>query len=298
EARLLRHVSDAYREDPVRILRTARFAARFARLGFSVSGDTLALMRDMVADGEADALVPDRVWRETDSALGEATPQVFFEVLRDCAALEKVFPEVDALFGVPQPAEWHPEIDCGVHTLMVVRQAAALTDAKDVRFAALVHDLGKATTDKARLPSHPGHEKRSVRLIRGLAERLPIPVAYRELAVLVAEFHTHCHRAFELRAKTILKLLERTDAFRRPERFEKFLLSCEVDARGRAGFEDRPYPQSGYLAGALDAANAVDAASLATGETDGRKIGERIYRARLAAIERYRNAANDEIEAD
>ncbi len=292
DARLLRHVSSAFREDPVRILRTARFAARFARLGFSLANDTRALMREMVEDGEADALVPDRVWKEMDSALGEQDPQVFFEVLRDCGALAAVFPEIDALFGVPQPEKWHPEIDCGVHTLMVVKRAALLSEEKDVRFAALVHDLGKATTDKARLPSHPGHEKRGVRIIRKLAERLPVPVAYRELAILVAEFHAHSHRAFELKAATVLKLLERTDAFRRPDRFAKFLLTCEADARGRKGLEDRPYPQAAYLAGALDAANTVDTHRIALGESEGRVIGERIYRARLTAVANYKADAD------
>ena len=291
DARLLRHVSPAFREDPVRILRAARFAARFAPLGFSVAEETRDLMRSMVEDGEADALVPDRVWREMASALAEDEPQVFFEVLRDCGALAAVFPEIDALFGVPQPPKWHPEIDCGVHTLMVVRQAAVLSRDLDVRFAALVHDLGKATTDKARLPSHPGHEKRSVRIIRQLAKRLPIPVACRELAVLVAEFHGHAHKAFELKPSTILKLLERTDAFRRPDRFARYLLACEADCRGRAGLEDRPYPQAAYLAGALEAANGVDARAIAADENDGRKIGESIYRERLAAISDYKASA-------
>lgn len=289
DAKQLRHVSPAFREDPVRILRTARFAARFAPIGFSVADETRALMRSMVDDGEADALVPDRVWREMASALAEDEPQVFFEVLRDCGALVAVFPEIDALFGVPQPPKWHPEIDCGVHTLMVVRQAAMLSPDLDVRFAALVHDLGKATTDKAQLPSHPGHEKRSVRIIRQLAKRLPIPVACRELAVLVAEFHGHAHKAFELKPSTILKLLERTDAFRRPDRFGRYLLACEADCRGRAGLEDRPYPQAEYLAGALDAANRVNARAIAADESDGRLIGERVHRERLAAISDYKS---------
>lgn len=288
-ARRLRHVSPAFREDPVRILRTARFAARFAPLGFEVADDTLALMRDMVADGEADSLVPDRVWKEMERALGEAVPPVFFEVLRACGALAVVFPEIDALFGIPQPPRWHPEIDCGVHTMMVLEQAARLSPAIDVRFAALVHDLGKATTPLKRLPSHPGHEKRSVRIIRRMADRLPMPVACRELALLVAEFHLHAHRALELRPATVLKLLERADAFRRSERFEKFLLACEADARGRTGLEDRPYPQADYLRGAFAAAETIDVKSLIGDETDGRRISELIRDARTRAIAAFRD---------
>lgn len=290
DARKLRHVSAAFREDPVRILRVARFAARFARLGFTVDEGTLELMKGMVADGEVDALVPDRVWQETEAGLREADPQVFFEVLRSSGALARIFPEIDALFGVPQPEKWHPEIDCGVHALMVVRQAAALTDAVDVRFAALVHDLGKAVTPKSKLPRHPGHEKRSAEIIRSLAARLPVPVACRELGVLVAEHHGHCHRAFELRAGTILKLLERTDAFRRRERFEKFLLACEADARGRTGLEDRRYPQAAYLRGALEAAEDVDMDEILREHSEGPKIAEALRRRRTAAITAYRRS--------
>ena len=290
EQRKLRHVSDAFREDPVRILRAARFASRFAPLGFEVATETLELMQEMVVHGEADALVPDRVWKETERALLEEQPQVFFEVLRSCGALKVVFPEIDALFGVPQPPRWHPEIDTGVHTLMVLEQATRLSGDLDVRFAALVHDLGKATTPKETLPSHHGHEKRSLKLIKKLAGRLPVPVACRELALLVAEFHTHCHRALELNASTVLKVLERSDAFRRPERFEKFLIACEADARGRTGFEERDYPQSELLRGAFASAKEVDVSALAAGEDDGRKIGEAIRRARTRAIESFRQA--------
>jgi len=288
EQRQLRHVSPAFREDPVRILRAARFAARFARLGFRIADETLALMRAMVDEGEADALVADRVWQETERALGEYAPRVYFEVLRDCGALAVVFPEIDALFGVPQPAKWHPEIDCGLHTLMVLEQAAMLSPDVEVRFAALVHDLGKATTEPGRLPSHPGHEKRSVRLIRRMAERFPIPTACRELALLVAEFHGHCHRAFELRASTLLKVFERTDAFRRADRFGQFLLACEADALGRTGLEEQPYPQAALLSAARDAAAAIDTASVIGDETDGRRIGRLIREARLEAIAELR----------
>ena len=287
-ARQLRHVSDAFREDPVRILRTARFAARFRRIGFTVARETMQLMSSMVAQGEADALVRDRVWKETELALAEPDPQVFFEVLRACAALASVFPELDALFGVPQPPRWHPEIDCGVHALLALEQAARLSASGDVRFAAVVHDLGKAATPAHHLPSHPGHAKKSVEIIADLATRLPVPVAYRELALLVAEFHDHCHRAFELKPATILKVLERTDAFRRRERFDRFLLACEADARGRTGREDTPYPQAAYLSGALDAANGVAISEVIGAESAGEKIAAAIRRARTREIAAYK----------
>jgi tRNA nucleotidyltransferase (CCA-adding enzyme) len=287
-SRKLRHVSDAFTEDPVRILRVARFAARFANLGFCVADETLRLMRSMVDSGEADSLVAERVWKETETALGEDSPRIFFEVLRDCRALRVVFPEIDALFGVPQPEKWHPEIDCGVHTMMVLEQAAKLTPDIDVRFAALVHDLGKAITPKDLLPRHTGHENESVRLVQDLARRLPVPNGLRDLGRLAAEFHTHCHRAFELRASTILGVLEKTDAFRRPGRFGRLLLACEADSRGRTGFEDRSYPQAAYLRGALSAATEIDIGDLTAGNLDGAAIGRAIRERRLAAIRGYK----------
>ena len=261
ENRVLRHVSDAFAEDPVRILRVARFAARFTHLGFTIAGETMSLMHHMVENGEVDALVPDRVWRETELALSGSNARVYFEVLRSCGALRVLFPEVDALFGVPQPEQWHPEVDTGLHVMMVLDQAERLSDDVEVRFAALTHDLGKGNTPKNQLPSHAGHEIRGCKLIRNITERLPVPRACRDLALLAAEFHTHCHRALELRTKTILKVLEKTDAFRRPDRFELFLLTCEADARGRAGLENRRYGQADYLRGAFAAASAIDAAS-------------------------------------
>ena len=285
--RILRHVSDAFVEDPVRVLRVARFAARFAHLGFVIAPETAALMRQITADGEIDALVPDRVWRETESALLGRDSRVYFETLRECGALAVLFPEVDRLFGVPQPKQWHPEVDTGVHVMMVLDQAAKLSPDLEVRFAALVHDLGKGTTRKHALPSHPGHERRGVKLIRRLAERLPVPNACRDLGILVSEYHTHCHRAFELRAATILRMLEATDAFRRPRRFEQFLLACEADARGRAGLEDRHYTQVDLLRGAFAAASGIDAAAIAASH-EGKAIGEAIRRERLAAVEAFR----------
>lgn len=281
--RILRHVSDAFVEDPVRVLRVARFAARFYPLGFRVAAETRDCMRRIVEDGEMDALVPDRVWQETQKALAGNHSRVYFETLRDCGALAVVFPEVDALFGIPQPERWHPEIDTGIHTMMVLDAAEKLSDALPVRFAALVHDLGKATTDKARLPSHPGHEQRSARLIRQMADRLPIPRDCIGLALLVAEYHTHCHRALELKHETLLKVLERTDAFRRPRRFEDFLTACEADARGRKGLEDRDYPQADRFRRALQAANSVDAGAIA-GEHSGDAIPRAIREARRGAI--------------
>ena len=287
-SKTLRHVSDAFAEDPVRILRVARFAARFNNLGFTVADETRALMNDMVQNGEVEALVADRVWKETEAALGEDDPQVFFEVLRSCDALRVMFPEIDALFGVPQPKKWHPEIDCGVHAMMVIKQAARLSDSVDVRFAALVHDLGKATTRKEDLPRHPGHEKRSVKVVKKLASRLPVPNNCRDLGLLTAEYHSHCHRALELKASTVLKVLNQTDAFRRPERFERFLLACEADSCGRTGLEDRPYPQADYFRGAHRVAANVHIEDLKSGELAGAEIGRKIGKRRLDAISTFR----------
>jgi tRNA nucleotidyltransferase (CCA-adding enzyme) len=283
EARQLRHVSPAFAEDPLRVLRVARFAARFAALNFRVADDTLALMRQMSSSGELTELVAERVWQETRRALEEESPQVFFAVLRDCGALAQVFPELEALFGVPQPEQWHPEIDTGVHTLMVVTMAASLSPLATVRFAALVHDLGKADTPRVKWPRHAGHEVQSVRRVQQLCARFRIPNDYRDLAVLVARHHGVVHRAFELRAATVLDLLAHTDALRRPERFEQFLLACEADARGRKGLEQRAYPQGVWLREALTAARAVspDAAELQAG---GAEIAVGLRRRRVEAI--------------
>ncbi len=286
--RILRHVSDAFVEDPVRVLRVARFAARFTALGFVIAPETMSLMRSITANGEIDALVPDRVWKETELALRGASSRVYFETLRECAALQRLFPEIDRLFGVPQPVQWHPEVDTGVHVMMVLDQAEKLSPDLEVRFAALVHDLGKGTTRKYSLPSHPGHERRGVKLIRRLSERLPVPNACRDLGMLVSEYHTHCHRAFELRAATILRMLEATDAFRRPRRFEQFLVACEADARGRKGLEDRHYTQVELLRGAYEAAAGVDTASIAA-KHEGKAIGAAIRREQLAAVVAFRS---------
>jgi len=303
KARLLHHISDAFREDPVRILRVARFAARFHELGFRVAPATLDLMRAMVAGGEVATLVPERVWQETASALAEQRPDVYIQVLRDCGALKVVFPEVDALFGVPQPPQWHPEIDTGVHVLLCLREAARRSFSTEVRFAVLVHDLGKGTTPKAELPRHVGHEQRSVELVLELCQRLAVPNRFRDLAVAVARNHGLCHRALELRPVTILNLLESLDSFRRGHHVPEFLDACEADARGRTGLEERPYPQRDLVFSAWQAALAVDSRAVAepggTGDgLSGEALGEAIWQARLTAVttarEQFSSGERDE----
>ena len=284
EQRLLRHVSDAFTEDPVRILRVARFAARFRELGFRVADETMQLMRSMVRDGEANALIPERVWRETKLALMEVRPDIFFEVLRDAGALAVVYPELDALFGIPQPERWHPEIDTGVHTMMALRLAARQKANSEVRFSVLVHDLGKATTPKELLPKHAGHEERSVGLIKALCQRLAIPNRYRDLAIAVARYHGLCHKVDELRPATILRIFEALDAFRRPERIENFLAACEADARGRKGLEEKAYPQAKRMRVALAAAAEVTAEPFLEQGLEQEALGEAIRQARIKAI--------------
>jgi tRNA nucleotidyltransferase (CCA-adding enzyme) len=278
-------VSPAFVEDPLRVLRVARFAARFAPLGFAVAPETLELMRATVASGELAALVPERVWVETERALGEARPVTYFEVLRSCGALAAVFPEVDALFSVPQPSRWHPEIDTGVHTLQVLEVAAELSPDTTVRFAALVHDVGKALTPREAWPHHIGHEETGARLIERMAARLRLPNEHRELAVMVARHHARVHRVGEQRPGTILELLELTDAFRRGERFERFLLACEADARGRGPeLRAQPYPQAAQLRAALTAAASVRLPQEVLEREPGPLIAERLRAARIEAI--------------
>ena len=261
DARLFRHVGAAFAEDPVRILRVARFAARYAN--FDVAPETLALMRQMVDAGEVDALVPERVWQEVSRGLMEKRPSRLFEALRACGALARLFPEIDRLFGVPQPPEHHPEIDTGVHVMRVVDWAAARGYDLPVRFAALTHDLGKGVTPPRLWPKHHGHEAKSVELVRALCERLRVPAECRDLALIVARDHGNAHRALELRPSTLVELFERVDAFRRPERFEQFLQACECDFRGRPGYDEKPYPAPDYLQSALAVARAVDAGAAA-----------------------------------
>ncbi|MDO8414128.1 MAG: multifunctional CCA addition/repair protein [Gallionellaceae bacterium] len=280
-AGILRHVSPAFAEDPVRILRAARFVARF---GFSIAPETLVLMRTMVAQGEVDALVPERVWQELARGLMEKTPARFFTTLRTCGALSKIMPEVDALFGVPQPPKYHPEIDCGIHTMLVLDDAAQHDYALEVRFAALTHDLGKGSTPKDMLPRHIGHEQRSVDLLRDMSTRLRVPSECRDLGLLVARFHGDVHRAQELRADTIVRLFQSCDAWRRPERFTQLLQACAADARGRTGHEQDAYPQAEYLVRLLQVAQAVDAGEIAGRCEDKNLIAERVREARIEAV--------------
>ncbi|TFZ07266.1 multifunctional CCA addition/repair protein [Ramlibacter henchirensis] len=288
-ARVLRHVTDAFREDPVRILRLARFAARFA--DFSVAPETLELMRAMVEAGEADALVPERVWQELSRGLMEHRPSRMFEVLRECGALERLLPEVDRLWGVPQRVEYHPEVDTGVHLMMVLDMSARLQAGLPVRFACLTHDLGKGTTPESVLPKHIGHEERSARLLKKVSQRLRVPVECNELADVVAREHGNIHRSSEFGAAAVVRLLERCDAFRKPQRFADVLLACECDARGRLGLEEREYAQKARLLGALRAAQQVSTSDIAAAAhaqgVAGPRVGELIHQARVEAVAGY-----------
>ncbi len=286
-SKTFRHVSAAFAEDPVRILRVARFAARFA--DFNVAPETNALMQQMTAAGEVDALVPERVWQELARGLMEARPSRMFDVLRACGALARILPELDVLWGVPQPEKYHPEIDTGVHVMMVVDYAARQGDDLPVRFAALMHDLGKGTTPREAWPRHHGHEARSVKLVEQLCQRLKIPNDCRDLALMTARDHGNVGRAFELRADTMVSLLERSDAFRKPQRFIAMLRAAEYDHRGRTGFEQQPFPQAIYLSAVLEAAQQVDAGAIAMQTTQQfpdqpHRIPERIRAARIAAV--------------
>ena len=281
-AGILRHVSPAFSEDPVRILRAARFSARF---GFTIAPETLQLMLDMVSSGEVDALVAERVWQELARGLMEKKPSRFFDTLRSCGALARIIPEVDALFGVPQPEQHHPEIDCGIHTMMVVDDAARHDYTLEVRFAALTHDLGKATTPRDILPRHIGHEQRSGELVKILCQRLRASSDCRDLALLAARFHGDVHRANELRAETIINLFQSADAWRRPERFTQLLQACASDARGRTGHENDAYPQADYLLQLLALARAVDAGEIAKKCSDSSAISGAVHQARIKAIE-------------
>ncbi len=284
-ARILRHVSPAFAEDPVRILRLARFAARYAHLGFTVAPETMALMQQMVIDGEATALVAERVWAETEKALAEPSPVTYFAVLRKSGALGVIFPELDRLYGVPQPERWHPEIDTGLHVMLVLESAAALSKEPRVRFAALMHDLGKGTTPKSEWPKHHGHEARGAKIVDALCARLRIPNEFRDLAMIVAREHGNVHRAMEMRADTILALIERCDGVRRPERFREAIVACMADARGRTGFEQVSYPQADFLNQALDAVRQVTVDASERAGLDGASIGRLFATRRLQVLE-------------
>ncbi len=294
DARVLRHVSPAFAEDPVRVLRVARFAARYAPLGFRIADETLALMRRMVDDGEVEHLVAERVWAETRKALAEPQPSAFLQTLRACGALRILFPEVDALYGVPQRADFHPEIDAGVHVELVLDMAARLAPGDDlIGWCALTHDLGKALTPSDLLPRHIGHEHAGVAPLRALSARLRVPAEHLALAEHVCRFHLDIHRAFELRAETLLGILERIDAFRRPERVDRLLIACEADQRGRLGSAESAYPQAPYVRAAHAAAAAVNANAFVADGLKGEAIGEAVRKARVDAIAHLRAQHRD-----
>ena len=288
KAKILRHVSPNFQEDPLRVLRVARFAARYAHLGFAVAPDTMLLMEKMVSSGELKALVAERVWQETSRALGEKSPNVFFDILRQCGALEVVFPEIDALFGVPQPKEYHPEIDTGVHTLMVLQQAALLSTSPVVRFAALTHDLGKALTSSKYWPSHHGHEAKGLVVLKKMIVRLRVPNEFASLAEKVMEFHTYCHKALELKPATLVALLESLGAFRQNSELEGFLLACEADSKGRTGFETRQYPQASWMKKAHVVADGVNAAEFIKQGLEGKEIGKAVHNKRVSLIKQLK----------
>lgn len=282
--KVLRHVSPAFAEDPVRILRIARFHARYAHLGFRIADETMSLMKRMVDAGEVDALVPERIWQEMQKALTEKTPTVFITSLRDCGALERIVPELDRLWGVPQPKQHHPEIDTGIHTLMVLEQACRLSEDPRVRFAALVHDLGKGTTPKDQWPRHIDHEARGADIVLDVCKRLRVPNEYRDLAERTARFHLHYHRALELKPATVVKTLMQLDAYRKPQRFEHFLLAAEADARGRPGYENKTFTQGDYLRQALRCSADIDIDRLRGQGYENKALADEIRKARVEAI--------------
>ncbi|WP_431224961.1 multifunctional CCA addition/repair protein [Serratia sp. L9] len=288
DARILRHVSDAFGEDPLRVLRVARFAARFAPQGFTVAPETSALMQQMAESGELATLTAERVWKETEKALQSQSPQVYFQVLRDCGALKVLFPEIDALFGVPAPEKWHPEIDTGVHTLMTLEIATQLSPEVDIRFSALCHDLGKGLTPKELWPHHYGHGPAGVKLVEALCQRLRVPNPVRELAKLVAEYHDLIHTVSKLRPETLLKLFDAIDVWRKPQRLEQMILTSEADARGRTGFENNPYPQGDYLRQAYQVANKVSVKEVVESGLQGLAIRDEVKRRRQQALAEWK----------
>jgi len=286
-AKVLRHVSDAFIEDPLRVLRVARFAARFHHLGFTIAAETLQLMTDIANSGELEHLTPERVWQECDKALSSQSPQIFFAVLKQCQALTVLFPEIDALFGVPQPAKWHPEIDTGVHTLMVLEQTSLLSSNKAVRFAALVHDVGKGLTPKQEWPKHHGHGQKGLSIIKALCQRIRVPNEYRDLALLVSDQHQNIHNAFELRAETIVKLFDKGDFWRKPQRLTELLLCCHGDIRGRTGFEQASYPQAEFLQHCYELASNVAVQSIISAGYQGSQIKSQLQLTRSETVNSY-----------
>jgi len=285
EAKVLRHVSPHFKEDPLRVLRLARFAARYAHLGFTVAAETMGFMKEMVNSGELSALMAERVWQEIYRALTERSPDVFFDVLRQCGALAVILPEIDALFGVPQPEKHHPEIDTGLHTLLVLQQAVLLTSSPQVRFAALTHDLGKALTPPEFWPSHHGHEKKGLPALKALAARIRLPNEFADLSAKVMEFHGNAHRALELKATTLLKMLESIGAFRQVSKLDDFLLACEADSKGRLGYELRDYPQADWLRKVYQVASSVNAKKFVEEGLKGKQIGEAVTKERIYLIQ-------------
>lgn len=283
ENRILRHVSNAFVEDPLRVLRIARFAARYTSAGFVIADETMALMQRLTESGELNALIPERVWKETSRALSERHADVYFEVLRQCGALKVLFPEIDALYGIPQRPEYHPEIDCGIHTMMSLQQACRQNYSLDVRFAVLVHDLGKALTPLEELPRHIMHEERGIKPVNELCERLKVPTYTKQLALAVCKEHLKCHQAFNLKPGTLWRLLQRLDVLRRPERVEAFVQACECDSRGRLGLEDRAYPQAQYILDAMQTVRAIKAQDLPA-DIQGPDIGEMLIERRIQAL--------------
>lgn len=292
DAKLLRHVSDAFAEDPLRILRVARFAARYYHLGFTIAPETLALMTSITDSGELSYLVAERVWKETERALGERSPDIYIQTLRDCGALKVLFPEVDRLFGVAQRADFHPEIDTGIHTLMALQQSVKLSNNHAIRFAVLVHDLGKGITPAHILPSHAGHEARGVDLVDSLCDRLKVPNNFRQLALAVTEYHLMCHKALQLKPELILALLKGVGALKSSDKLNDFIRCCEADARGRTGFEDRDYPSADYLRAALAAITDISIADLVASGTDGAEIGRQLTLRRIACIAELKQTYN------
>ena len=288
EQRVLRHVSDAFVEDPLRVLRIARFAARYKALGFKVADETLELMQELAQSGELEALTPERVWKETSRALMEDHADEYFEVLRACGALKVLFPEIDALYGIPQRPEYHPEIDCGIHTMMSLQQACRANYSLDVRFAVLVHDLGKALTPVDELPRHIMHEERGVKPVTEICDRMRVPTNTKQLAISVCKEHLKCHQALSLKPGTLWRLLQRMDVLRRPERVEAFVQACECDSRGRLGLEDRAYPQAKYVLDAMQVVRNIKASDLPS-DVKGPDIGEMLIQKRIEAIGQFKH---------
>lgn len=288
--RIFRHVSDAFIEDPLRVLRVARFAARYHSYGFTIADETLALMSQISKSGELQALSSERIYIELNKSLTEEHPEIFFETLRVCGALKVLLPELDTLWGIPNPAQWHPEVCSGIHTMMVLQQAVKLSNKTEVRFAALCHDLGKGITPESKWPSHHGHEKSGLPLVQKLCKRLKVPNSYQNLALKVCEYHLHCHKAFELKPSTILRVFDALDVWRKPEQFNDFILACTADMRGRAGFENKEYPQANYLHQCLMAANSIKAKQFVEKGLKGVAIKLAIEEGRLKAIESIKHS--------